>query len=145
MLRTVLAIFPPSLMVNLLETALTPHHSLLSTRYYLFPSVLTTQYSLLFTIPSSPSLLEYFTLGSQVSSVEKIRRKCGSIDERCGRLIFVVKTLLGDPSKLKSPGWLLKITVEEMMDIDLNLAKRNALVIERGYRAFDYHERIFLQ
>ena len=57
----------------------------------------------------------------------------------------MVKTLLDDPSKLKPPGWLLKITVEEMMDSDLNLAKRNALVIEREYRAFDYHERIFLQ
>jgi len=30
--------------------------------------------------------------------------------------------------------------VAEMMENDLQLAKRDALVKEAGYRAFDYHE-----
>jgi len=56
-----------------------------------------------------------------------------------------VETLLGDPSKAKEKlGWVPKITlkemVEEMMDADLTLAKRDALVTEHGYKAFDYHE-----
>ena len=56
-----------------------------------------------------------------------------------------VETLLGDPSKAKEKlGWEPKITLEEMvhemMEHDLMLAKRDALVKEHGYRAFDYHE-----
>ena len=56
-----------------------------------------------------------------------------------------VETLLGDPSKAKEKlGWVPKITLEEMvhemMEHDLTLAKRDALVKEHGYRAFDYHE-----
>jgi len=56
-----------------------------------------------------------------------------------------VETLLGDPTKAKEKlGWVPKITLEEMvhemMENDLTLAKRDALVKEHGYRAFDYHE-----
>ncbi len=56
-----------------------------------------------------------------------------------------VETLLGDPSKAKEKlGWSPKITLEEMvhemMEHDINLAKRDSLVKEHGYRAFDYHE-----
>ncbi|MDZ7753997.1 MAG: GDP-mannose 4,6-dehydratase [Gammaproteobacteria bacterium] len=56
-----------------------------------------------------------------------------------------VETLLGDPTKAKEKlGWTPKITfdemVTEMMENDLQLAKRDALVKEAGYRAFDYHE-----
>ncbi len=56
-----------------------------------------------------------------------------------------VETLLGDSSKAKEKlGWEPKITLEEMvhemMEHDLNLAKRDALVKEHGFRAFDYHE-----
>ncbi len=56
-----------------------------------------------------------------------------------------VETLLGDPSKAKEKlGWEPKITLEEMvhemMENDLNLAKRDSLVKEHGFRAFDYHE-----
>ncbi len=56
-----------------------------------------------------------------------------------------VETLLGDPSKAKEKlGWEPKITLEEMvhemMENDLNLAKRDSLVNEHGFRAFDYHE-----
>ena len=56
-----------------------------------------------------------------------------------------VETLLGDPSKAKEKlGWEPKITlqemVEEMMEADLQAAKRDALVKEHGFKAFDYHE-----
>ncbi len=56
-----------------------------------------------------------------------------------------VETLLGDPTKAKEKlGWTPRITfdemVTEMMENDLQLAKRDALVKEAGYRAFDYHE-----
>ncbi|MES9858168.1 MAG: GDP-mannose 4,6-dehydratase [Sedimenticola sp.] len=56
-----------------------------------------------------------------------------------------VETLLGDPSKAKEKlGWVPKITFEEMvhemMEHDLQMAKRDALVKEHGFRAFDYHE-----
>jgi GDPmannose 4,6-dehydratase len=56
-----------------------------------------------------------------------------------------VETLLGDPSKAKEKlGWVPKITlqemVEEMMEADLEAAKRDALVKEHGFKAFDYHE-----
>lgn len=56
-----------------------------------------------------------------------------------------VETLLGDPSKAKEKlGWQPKISFEEMvhemMENDLTLAKRDALVTAHGYRTFDYHE-----
>jgi len=56
-----------------------------------------------------------------------------------------VETLLGDPSKAKEKlGWTPKITFEEMvhemMQHDLELAKRDALVKEHGFKAYDYHE-----
>jgi len=56
-----------------------------------------------------------------------------------------VETLLGDPSKAKEKlGWEPKITlqemVQEMMEADLQSAKRDALVKEHGYKAFDYNE-----
>lgn len=56
-----------------------------------------------------------------------------------------VETLLGDPSKAKAKlGWEPKITFEEMvhemMEHDLELAKRDELVKEHGFKAYDYHE-----
>jgi GDPmannose 4,6-dehydratase len=56
-----------------------------------------------------------------------------------------VETLLGDPTKAKDKlGWSPEITFEEMvhemMEHDLNLANRDALVRKHGYHAFDYHE-----
>jgi GDPmannose 4,6-dehydratase len=56
-----------------------------------------------------------------------------------------VETLLGDPSKAKEKlGWVPKITlkemVHEMMEHDLTLSKRDSLIREHGYRAFDNHE-----
>jgi len=56
-----------------------------------------------------------------------------------------VETLLGNPTKAKEKlGWEPKITFEEMvhemMEADLQLAKRDALVKEHGFNAYDYHE-----
>ena len=56
-----------------------------------------------------------------------------------------VETLLGDPSKAKEKlGWEPKITlkemVHEMMENDINIAKRDFLVKEHGFKAPDYNE-----
>ena len=56
-----------------------------------------------------------------------------------------VETLLGDPSKAKELlGWEPKISLEEMvhemMEFDLNQAKRDSLVEEHGYPSFRYFE-----
>ena len=56
-----------------------------------------------------------------------------------------VETLLGDPSKAKEKlGWTPEISfeemVQEMMENDLMLARRDSLVRDHGYRSFDYHE-----
>ena len=56
-----------------------------------------------------------------------------------------VETLLGDPTKAKEKlGWVPKITlkemVQEMMEAELELAKRDSLVKEHGFKAYDYHE-----
>lgn len=56
-----------------------------------------------------------------------------------------VETLLGDPTKAKTVlGWEPKITfaemVAEMVRSDLDTAKRDSLVKQHGFQAFDYHE-----
>ena len=56
-----------------------------------------------------------------------------------------VEALLGDPSKAKEKlGWTPVITlqqmVKEMMEHDLNHAKRDLLVKERGYHSYSYFE-----
>ena len=56
-----------------------------------------------------------------------------------------VETLLGDPTKAKEKlGWEPKITFEEMvhemMESDINIAKRDALVREHGFSAPDYNQ-----
>ena len=56
-----------------------------------------------------------------------------------------VESLLGDPTKAKKKlGWEHKTTfvelVSEMMQEDLELAKRDALVREKGFKAFDHKE-----
>jgi GDPmannose 4,6-dehydratase len=56
-----------------------------------------------------------------------------------------VETLLGDPTKAKENlGWKPMITFEEMvhemMENDLNLAKRDSLVKEHGFRVSDFKE-----
>jgi GDPmannose 4,6-dehydratase len=56
-----------------------------------------------------------------------------------------VDALLGDPTKAQQKlGWAPKISfaqmVQEMIQEDLTLAKRDALVAEEGYATFDHHE-----
>jgi len=56
-----------------------------------------------------------------------------------------VETLLGDPSKAKEKlGWEPKITFEEMvhemMESDINIAKRDSLVKKHGFKAPDFNE-----
>jgi GDPmannose 4,6-dehydratase len=56
-----------------------------------------------------------------------------------------VETLLGDPTKAKQKlGWTPTTTltelVSEMVNSDYAAAKRDSLVKQAGYRAFDYHE-----
>jgi GDPmannose 4,6-dehydratase len=56
-----------------------------------------------------------------------------------------VETLLGDPTKaMEILGWKPEITfgemVSEMMDNDIQIAKRDSLIKEHGYKAFDYNE-----
>ena len=56
-----------------------------------------------------------------------------------------VETLLGDPKKAKEKlGWEPKISLEdmiqEMMENDLDLAKRDALVKEHGFKAPNFNE-----
>lgn len=56
-----------------------------------------------------------------------------------------VETLLGDPSKAKSKlGWEPEVSfdelVREMVESDLRLAERDALVQREGFRTYNYHE-----
>jgi GDPmannose 4,6-dehydratase len=56
-----------------------------------------------------------------------------------------VDSLLGDASKIRDRlGWRPEITfdalVREMIEADLALAKRDALVAKEGYRVFQRHE-----
>ncbi|WP_160012581.1 GDP-mannose 4,6-dehydratase [Rhizobium sp. 18055] len=56
-----------------------------------------------------------------------------------------VETLLGDPTKAKVKlGWEPKITlhelVREMVQSDFTAAKRDALVKQGGFKAYDHHE-----
>ncbi|NJN63399.1 MAG: GDP-mannose 4,6-dehydratase [Acidobacteria bacterium] len=56
-----------------------------------------------------------------------------------------VETLLGDPTKAREKlGWVPKISFEElvseMVDSDLQLARRDRVVVEAGFRAYRYYE-----
>jgi GDPmannose 4,6-dehydratase len=56
-----------------------------------------------------------------------------------------VETLLGDPSKAKRQlGWIPEISfaqlVDEMVDGDLELAKRDAMIAREGFKTFHHHE-----
>ena len=74
----------------------------------------------------------------------KTEREIVAVDPRYFRPTEV-ETLLGDPSKAKAElGWTPKISfdelVAEMVTEDLEMAKRDRLVKNAGYKAFDYHE-----
>jgi GDPmannose 4,6-dehydratase len=56
-----------------------------------------------------------------------------------------VDTLLGDASKAREKlGWTAEITfrqlVAEMVESDLTLAKRDAMVAKEGYKIYSHHE-----
>jgi len=56
-----------------------------------------------------------------------------------------VETLLGDASKAREKlGWVAEVTfpelVAEMVESDLKLAKRDALVAKEGYTVYRHHE-----
>jgi GDPmannose 4,6-dehydratase len=56
-----------------------------------------------------------------------------------------VETLLGDPTKAKQKlGWAAEVTfpelVADMVESDLDLAKRDAMVAKEGYKVYSYHE-----
>jgi GDPmannose 4,6-dehydratase len=56
-----------------------------------------------------------------------------------------VETLLGDPTKAREKlGWEAEVTfpelVAEMVDSDLQVANRDALVAKEGYRVYRHHE-----
>ena len=56
-----------------------------------------------------------------------------------------VETLLGDATKAKNKlGWTAEVTfselVAEMVESDLDLAKRDALVAKEGYKIYSHHE-----
>lgn len=56
-----------------------------------------------------------------------------------------VETLLGDPSKAKQKlGWTAEVAfpelVADMVDSDLEVAKRDAMVAKEGYKVYRHHE-----
>jgi GDPmannose 4,6-dehydratase len=56
-----------------------------------------------------------------------------------------VETLLGDPTKARQKlGWTAETSfaklVEEMVECDLDLAKRDALISKEGYKVYAHHE-----
>ncbi len=85
-----------------------------------------------------------------VSKVEGDKANCkvGDVIVRVDPRYFrptEVETLLGDPSKAKHKlGWTPKITlrelVKEMVESDYLSAKRDNLVKQAGFQAYNYHE-----
>ncbi|MBK7143957.1 MAG: GDP-mannose 4,6-dehydratase [Xanthomonadales bacterium] len=77
-------------------------------------------------------------------SSAKVGQRIVAIDPRYFRPAEV-DTLLGDPTKAKTKlGWVARTPfaelVREMMQADLSLARRDALVTDAGYRAPNHHE-----
>ena len=90
---------------------------------------------------------------SEVASVvavsgDKANCKVGDVVVRVDPRYFrptEVETLLGDPGKAKrklgwTPATTLAELVREMVESDYAAAKRDSLVKQAGYQAFDYHE-----
>jgi GDPmannose 4,6-dehydratase len=77
------------------------------------------------------------------------------VDKKSGRTVVrvdphyfrptEVETLLGDASKAKQKlGWVAEVTfdqlVAEMVAADLDTAKRDAMVAQKGYKVYNHHE-----
>lgn len=108
-----------------------------------------TQYSVRDFVATAGSLLD-MQIEWQGEGVDEV-----GIDASTGRtLIHVdpryfrpteVETLLGDPTKAREKlGWQAEVTfpelVGEMVDSDLEVANRDALVAKEGYRVYKHHE-----
>ncbi len=98
--------------------------------------------------------IAYDYLGKKIRWEGKALQEKG-YDSKTGKLIVSVdpryfrpsevETLLGDPSKAREKlGWepkiKLKEMVHEMMDNDINIAKRDSLVKKHGFKAPDFNE-----
>jgi GDPmannose 4,6-dehydratase len=98
--------------------------------------------------------IAYGYLGKKIRWEGKALQEKG-YDSKTGKLIVSVdpryfrpsevETLLGDPSKAREKlGWepkiKLKEMVHEMMDNDINIAKRDSLVKKHGFKAPDFNE-----
>jgi len=84
------------------------------------------------------------TEGSVAKGLNLIGKKVVAVDSRYYRPAEV-ETLLGDPSKAKKElGWTPKIgldeLVNEMVDNDLEIARRDALVESHGFQSFAHNE-----
>jgi GDPmannose 4,6-dehydratase len=80
----------------------------------------------------------------EIGTDEETGKEIIAVDPRYFRPTEV-ETLLGDPTKAREQlGWSPRTQfgelVAEMVSDDLETAKRDQLVKEAGYRAFDYHE-----
>ena len=93
--------------------------------------------------------------GSGVDEIGVVESNAGDTGPKSGDVVVrvdsryfrptEVETLLGDPSKAKEKlGWEPTTTfeemVKEMVESDLELAKRDDLCRSEGFRTFEYHE-----
>jgi len=99
------------------------------------------------------SVIELAWIEREIGTVKRVqgdRASCKPgdvivrVDPHCFRPTEV-ETLLGDPSKAKAKlGWTPTTTlpelVKEMVEADYTAAKRDSLVKQAGYQAYDYHE-----
>jgi GDPmannose 4,6-dehydratase len=82
--------------------------------------------------------------GVDEKAVDKDGKIVVAVDPRYFRPTEV-ETLLGDPSKAKNElGWVPRTTfdelVREMIESDLSAAKRDALVLKHGYKAYNVRD-----
>jgi GDPmannose 4,6-dehydratase len=82
--------------------------------------------------------------GSEEKGYDKDNKCIVAIDPKYYRPTEV-ETLLGDPTKAKEKlGWSPKVTfkelVKEMIESDLKLARKDALVKQHGHKILDQHE-----
>ena len=108
-----------------------------------------TQYSVRDFVVAAGSLVD-MKIEWQGEGVEEV-----GIDAVTGRAIVhvdpryfrptEVETLLGDPTKAREKlRWTAEVTfaelVAEMIESDLDMAKRDALVAKEGYKVYSHHE-----
>jgi GDPmannose 4,6-dehydratase len=82
--------------------------------------------------------------GAEEKGIDRRGNTVVAVDPRYYRPTEV-ETLLGDASKARRElGWEAKISfeelVKEMVEEDLKIAEKDALVRKHGYSVFNYHE-----